>query len=306
MPNGYGDYLIVSAVSRNIKHDGRLAGLVYTTSASKDKVLTKIKKLELFKLNPYIDELIIEPAFKFMFRKILNKLLKRNWTYIPVRKISNLYAKPTSSPSKYAFRRGAHAISYLSELFGAKSCELIPSLVLSETEEKKVDRIISENNLDSGFIVVEPNIAIKSSNKRYKEEYWQELVDKIKYKYPDLKIVKISPGACRLYNIQDVSGHTTFREALRFLQRAETLIVTEGALAHLAAAAQNPGIVITPGFIPLELIQYPIHKYIQANVDCLNCGWVMDCPNNLKCMDIKPDTILDKLDLILSLKKHNK
>ena len=62
MANGYGDYLIVSAVARNIKRDNKLVGLVYTTSKPQNKVFKKIRKLELFKHNPYIDKLIIEPA----------------------------------------------------------------------------------------------------------------------------------------------------------------------------------------------------------------------------------------------------
>lgn len=89
------------------------------------------------------------------------------------------------------------------------------------------------------------------------------------------------------------------RESAAVLAGAETALLLEGGLMHLAAAVNTRAVVIYGGAVAPEVSAYPDHLNIVVRAPCGPCfrshGRLPDCQRR-GCMDrISPDLVLDLL-----------
>ena len=143
-----------------------------------------------------------------------------------------------------------------------------------------------------GYIVIEPNTKIAGSNKAWPFERWQRLVDET-----GLQFVQLGPmGARRLRGVRFVE--TTFMQAAAVIAESAAVIVTEGALHHVAAAFGTPAIVLWSHFIDPRFTGYAT----QTNLRHADgwCGSRVHCAECVASMNqISVREVADALEAIL-------
>ncbi|MCP3968565.1 MAG: glycosyltransferase family 9 protein [Lentisphaerae bacterium] len=301
---------MLTAVADNATRDGKKISFYYLTSR-KNKVQSKnMYKLELLSNNPDIAEVLVESRVKFCLRRFCRSVrLEKNYVYFPLRRFTRAYMAPIKG-QKYHFNllsSGKHGIKKFCEKAGVSIHTLKPKVFLTNDEKRKADKILKENSLlDKTYIIVETGTLLPDSNKAWPEEYWQELFFKIRNFYPHYKLVQISPGQQSFYGVTDISGQTSFRESLRFVQRAAASITTEGALVHASAAFYKPSVVMVSRCMDPGLSTYPKHQqlFVHNGLQCAGCGVFNECQYDRKCMkEISPAKAFSAVEKMI--KHHN-
>lgn len=297
---GFGDYIMLTAFAKNAYQQNKKVSFYYLTSK-----ISKVKKknyarIELLYNNPYVTEILIESRFRFFLRKLWRFLkAERNYVYFPLRRFTQAYMAPLPG-EKYHFtlnNKGMHAVESFCKKAGIKANTVKPEVVLTEQEKSKVDDIMKSNNIrPNSYIIIETSTLLKNSTKQWPIKHWEKLVKMLHDRYPELKIVQISPNQKHFENVIDISGQTSFRESLRFVEQAKAVITTEGALMHSAAVYGTPCIVIVSSCMPPEVTAYPeqTRLFYDKELECYECGFFAECPNNNICMTgISPQRVFE-------------
>lgn len=297
---GFGDYVMLTALAANANRDKKKISFYYLTSR-KSKVQKKnCAKIEILYNNPDIAEILIESRSRFFLRKLL-RLLKgdKDYVYFPLRRFTQAYMSPLPD-NKHHFilkNKDLHAVEAFCNMIGVTAYSVKPKVLLTEEEKTKVDNILKENNIArKSYIIIETNTLLKKSTKQWSLEHWKNLLVMIQEHYPDFKIIQISPGQKHFDGVVDLSGKTSFRESLRFVDEAAAVITSEGALMHSAAIYDTPCLAITSKCMTVKITAYPgqTRLFYDKPLDCAECGFFADCPNDNICMNnISPERVFE-------------
>ncbi|MFH0740194.1 MAG: glycosyltransferase family 9 protein [bacterium] len=214
-----------------------------------------------------------------------NKFKQKDWIIV---KMDNpeLHYWEKDEKEKITYKSGKHAIEWECEYFKIKNILLKPVLRLTDKELKKVDELLIVHNLKSkDFIVIEPNSKTSfAPNNQWFFDRWQELADLLKKK--GQVMVQLGPdGSPVLSGVVNLTGKTSFREAVGLIGKAKLFVGYSGGLMHGARAMDVMAVILASGFEPLELANYPQNLNIYKKVECANCGLKTPCPFGRKCME---------------------
>jgi len=154
--------------------------------------------------------------------------------------------------------------------------------------------------------------------KRWPKEYFAELIDLIKEKYPIATILlfggseeqRLKEKIASLAKSRPILVNTpTIKKAAAILKQCDLLVTNDTALMHIAAAVGTPTITITGPTNPNRTI--PLgkkHKTILAHLPCQPCyeiGETIKCrfkgKNKIKCLKlITPAQVFKLVDSLLS------
>lgn len=146
------------------------------------------------------------------------------------------------------------------------------------------------------FVLVEPNIARKSStNRRWP---WGSFVEVVRAN-PKVRFVQpIYASARPLPGVEPIGS--TFREACAILARARLYLGAEGGFVHAAAALRVSAVVIFGGCIDAESLGYPEHTNIVADTPGTPCGRWKHCEHCVTAMEsITPERVSDEVRELL-------
>ncbi|MCP3968566.1 MAG: glycosyltransferase family 9 protein [Lentisphaerae bacterium] len=297
---------MLTAVAENAAECGKKISFYYLTSKQSKVQHKNLAKLELLKNNPVIKEVLIESRCKFWLRRLIRKItFRNNYIYFPLRRFSSAYMTPMKE-NKNRFKilnNGRHGITAFCDKAGIPATVLRPRVLLTDDEKSKTEAILKQHNLDkTPFIIIETGTLLKNSSKAWPLEYWKDLIPEIQKSYPEIKLIQISPGQQSFEGVIDISGKTSFRESLHFVEKAKATLTTEGALVHASAIFNIPSVVLVSRCMDPNLSIYPNQKqiFVDEGLDCINCGIFANCPNHNKCMtQITPEQVLKAINEII-------
>lgn len=270
---GYGGALMWTALGRNLKQ----------TYPDK-KVLFIYKKANpdfiIYDNNPDIDKMLSK--YKYFFLK--SKFNQKDWIIVDMDN-SQLQYWEKDDKKRVIYKSGKHAVEWAAEYFKIKNISLKPVLRLTDKELKKVDELLATHNLKGrDFLVIEPNSKKSfAPNNGWFWDRWQKLADLLNKK--GQVIVQLGPeGLPVLSGAVNLTGKTSFREAVGLIGRAKLFIGYSGGLMHGARAMDVKAVILASGFEPLELANYPQNLNIYKEIDCAPCGLKTPCPYGRKCM----------------------
>ncbi len=270
---GYGGALIWTALGHNLKQ----------TYPDK-KVLFIYKKASsdflIYENNPDID--IMMPKYKYFFLK--SKFNKKDWIIVDMDKPELQYWEKDDK-KRIIYKSGKHAIEWACEYFKIKNILLKPVLKLTDKELKKIDELLITHNLkNKDFIVIEPNSKKSfAPNNGWFFDRWQELADLLS-KRGQVMVQLGGEGSPVLSGVVNLTGETSFREAVGLIGQSKLFIGYSGGLMHGARAMDVMAVILASGFEPLELANYPENLNIYKKIDCAPCGLKTPCPYGRKCM----------------------
>ena len=297
---GFGDYIMLTAFAKNAYMSNKKVSFYYLTSKTSKVKKKNYSKIEILHNNPHVAEVLIESRSRFFLRRIWRFLKgEKDYIYFPLRRFTQAYMTPVPG-EKFRFElksKNLHAVEAFCKKAGIKANTVKPEVILTKHEKSKVDDIMKSNNIvPSSYIIIETSTLLKNSTKQWPVEHWEKLVKMLHDRYPELKIVQISPNQKHFKNVIDISGQTSFRESLRFVEQAQAVITTEGALMHSAAAYAIPCIVIVSSCMSPNVTAYPeqTRLFYDKELECSECGFFAECPNNNICMTgISPERVFE-------------
>lgn len=148
-----------------------------------------------------------------------------------------------------------------------------PSLYLTR-EELSLGTTLREQI--GPYIVVEPTASVKAPNRRPPSALWQALVNEMRVAFP-FHVVQLAHAEADLLAGVVCAPHATFREACGIVAGSLLLVVTEGGLAHAAAALATPAVVLFGGCISVEALGYPEHVNLVDPSSETPCGSLKPC-----------------------------
>ena len=293
-------------------------------SESKLDVLAIPSTEIIFSSSPYVDDVIvIDKKVKHKSIKGLNNFIKElreksySIIYSPHRSFRSAYitfrlgVRETygfdNSSLKYAYKnivkykQTDHEVQRNLELIGEnskdKSWNILPEIIIDETEKKKVTDFLSSNKIDAKFIAVAPGSVWET--KRYPKEYFSELIKSLAAK--NEKVVLIGSENDNLLcneiannlndNVKNLAGEFSVTETIQLLRNAKLLITNDSAPTHMGMCADIPVLTIycstVPGFgfypynnksrflsyDKLECKPCGIHGYRECPVKSFDCGY---------------------------------
>jgi ADP-heptose:LPS heptosyltransferase len=297
---GFGDYIMLTALAENAGKNNKKISFYYLTSRKKKVQKKNYAKLEVLYNNPDVAEILIESRLRFFLRKLCRFLKgEKGYVYFPLRRFTQAYMVPLPD-KKYHFKlknTELHAVEAFCKAAGLKAHSVKPKVFLTDKEKNKVDAILAENRIAPGsYIIIETSALLENSTKLWPFEHWRKLLEMIQERYPGLKILQVSPGQKDFDGVVDISGKTSFRESLRFVEQATAVITTEGALMHSAAAYDTPCLVIISGCMSPKVTAYPgqTRVFYDKELSCSECGFFAGCPRDNFCMnEISPERVFE-------------
>jgi ADP-heptose:LPS heptosyltransferase len=255
-----------------------------------DKKLSMIVRNypELFKNNPYIDEVILVGSISYI--ACLEHFKDKFWALADIRfAMAKWYGNiPHKFPSpKFQELYDNHPIGQ--NLLGCLGFHYLD--IVSDSLGLPMDYInshiyfdIPESEIEGDYIVITNGVDVWHKGMRQTKcwPYWEELV-----KYIDVPFVQVGtnydapvPGA------MDLRGLTSIEKLCSVLKHAYAIIVTEGGLMHMAYALGCEKVIIIRGPTASPLLEYPG----QICVDSMLCEpcmfstdlWYKECPNGLQ------------------------
>ena len=223
-----------------------------------------------------------------------------------------------------------HLIDTYAKLLKLDKYDKTPKLYISKQEEAETINFIN-NNIKTNYILLHifggvslytpQNVNQKQSFSRdYPIELAQELVYKIRQKYPGLAVLQIGfqtePMLKDVINI----NNAPIRSLFPLVKYCKTFIGIDSCVQHISAAFNKKGIVLWGGTDPTKLgYDHNINLEIKQLSKCkeTHCHrpdtyffdneaqrlWT--CPHDYECMKFSTDVILEQFDNIMgeSVKK---
>ncbi|MDD5045000.1 MAG: glycosyltransferase family 9 protein, partial [Candidatus Omnitrophica bacterium] len=185
------------------------------------------------------------------------------------------------------------------------------SLYISDPDRGYIEKILAENGIlrSAPIAVVSPGA--RSHIKRWKEEGFIELVDRLKEEF-GMQVVLVGdkedkPVASRIAagvsnTLLDLSGKTSLGELAALLERASLVITNDSAVLHLAGYLN---VAVVALFGPTDEKKYGPWSQnsvtVKKEIFCRPCSKAQCPPETLKCMSaIKVQDVLRAVRQILS------
>lgn len=185
---------------------------------------------------------------------------------------------------KSAVRAADAMLEYLGGGSAGYDCEIY----FDPEETQRVDAMVREHGLQSGFIAIEPdtNAEYFGTLRAWPRQNWIDAVGRLRREFPDLPILQLGIRSGEpLEGVIDFRGKTSFREASLLVGRAVLFIGTEGGLMHAANAVRARALIIWGGITLPEFIGYPDRQTtLCKHVPCAPCGQHGWCGNKQLCM----------------------
>ena len=271
-------------------------------------VLTIPKTEEIFASAEYVDNVIImDKKRKHKGFRALNKFvqeIKRNdysKIYSPHRSFRSAYiilklgVKDSNgfdnSSLKYVYNNlitynlQHHEVQRNMELIGYDvendNWRIKPKINFGEEVKRKVNEIISANQIVEDFIAIAPGSVWET--KRYPKEYYKELINLLINKKEIVVLIGSSEDKMLCdevssdmgTRVKNLAGELSIVESIWFLGKAKLLITNDSAPTHFGMCADIPVLTIYCSTVP-EFGFYPYNKtstYISYNdLDCKPCG----------------------------------
>lgn len=129
----------------------------------------------------------------------------------------------------------------------------------------------------AGHILIEPHTKVVGSNKAWRWERWQQLVNR------GGSFVQVGPEGTRALDGVKFVATKDFRSACAVLAVSKAFVGTEGGLGHAAAALGVPAVVLFAEFIGADITGYASHRNLRhagaacgSRVPCAGCRTSMD------------------------------
>lgn len=298
---------------------------------------------EILLNNPLIDEVIIFPKKKWKkrgfdlknlqeFLEITNSLKEKNFdiaidlqelfksgliTYLSgakrriahagTREFAHIFineklpAHDNFDPNKLIIERYLEPAAYLGAPVDEVSFSIPP---VSEETKKSVNKLLEQLNNEKEIVIFSP--ATIWATKHWIEDYWAELLAKLRPKYnivfigteKDKKLIEKITASSKDDDYLSLAGKTSLLELIEIFNRAEYLIAPDTGPAHIANATQHPIIIMLFG--PTGFRRTPPygkkHIALSTELSCQPC-FERKCPkttNNIECMKkLTVDKILE-------------
>ena len=189
------------------------------------------------------------------------------------------YCKKDTQEKAY-HRTDAHIIEQCCEVYGIKNPALRCYLNFTNQENAKIQNIIDLNIGQKDFITIEPyskdNYTV---NRVYSFEKWQAIVDELS---KDFLFVQVGNAGKTLKNTIDLTGKTSFLQAVGIIGKSRLFMSAEGGLVHAATAVDTKSLVIITGYQSEKMVAYPQN----INVNISNHG---PCGLKKLCFDCQLD-----------------
>ena len=257
---GLGGYLTWTAVARDIRK----------VTGSKVKMLPveqhgnflKLIKSPSFDNNPDFFQGNNSNEEQFLFPLVLNNPAAN-------------YCK-SDSPTKAIHRYDKHIIEQICECYGIKNPELKCVLSLSKSEKNWAKDYHATILKNERYVTIEPFSKDNyTPNRSYPFQKWQFIVNAICDK---IKVVQVgNEGVPVLDNVINLTGATSFRQAISLIERSSLFLATESGLVHAATAVDTKSLVIITGYQSEKMVAYP--QNINVNISSHGpCGLKVECP----------------------------
>jgi len=277
---GLGGYLTWTAVAREIR---KIAGegVKLLPVEQHQNGFLKLIKSEVFKNNP---DFLMHNGLEYEHNQLILPLVLNN---------PNANYCKSDSAERAIHRGDIHIIEQICECYGIRDPTL-KCVVNLTVEEETFGRDFHGAILhDERFIVIEPFSKDNyTHNRSYPLEKWQKIVNEIS---KDIKVVQVGNEGNALKNVVDLTGQTTFREAIALIGRSELFLASESGLVHGATSVDTKSVVIITGYQDERMIAYPQN----INVNISSHG---PCGLKVKCSQCASDASLhnhqDIIDLI--------
>jgi ADP-heptose:LPS heptosyltransferase len=191
------------------------------------------------------------------------------------------------TPEKAYHRTDAHIIEQYCEVYGIKNPTLRCYIDFFDDEKAEIEKLIKNYIGNKEFITVEPHSKDNyTRNRSYDFEKWQSIVDELKEEFT---IVQLGNSNKILNNVVNLTGITTFIQAVGVIGKSKLFMSTEGGLVHAATAVDTKSLVIITGYQSEKMVAYP--QNINVNISSHGpCGLKIeckDCKNDLNNHDWK-------------------
>lgn len=180
------------------------------------------------------------------------------------------------TPQKAFHRYDKHIIEQICECYGVQNPELKCIINLNNKEKSWAENYHKSILNGEKYITIEPFSKDNyTPNRRYPIEKWQLIVDALCNK---IKVVQVGNlGTPVLKNVVDLTGGTSFRQAIAVIERSQLLLATESGLVHAATAVDTKSVVIITGYQSEKMVAYP--QNININIATHGpCGLKVECP----------------------------
>jgi hypothetical protein len=332
---GLGGHLLWSSVVRRLHEDSGnpvrvsyLPGLTDLLRGKLHDVSRSVRNDMIFRDNPRIDSQQIKkkPRVFIAFDKAVITALRLLgllglyerfifWVVCLVRHRSGIwYAHIDMSlhsymaretPDRMVWKEGGHIIDILLANYGLIARDYQCEMYFSSNEKAAVDRLQESLKLSAAFVVIEPhsNSQWFGDLREWPFERWERVVEWVRdQNYP---VVQIGEGGSSvLGGAIDITGRTSFREAVLLMQRARLFLGQEGGLMHAANAVNVPSVIVWGGLTLPEFAGYRKHTVLCTRVDCAPCGFLGNCPYDKKCLtSIEPSDVISAVSGMLASSK---
>ena len=204
---GLGGYLTWTAVAREIRKQAKDAKMFPVELKGH---FLKIIDSEVFHNNPdFLSYTSSDYKDQLVFPLMLNS------------PAANYCKKDT--PERAYHRGDSHIISQICEIFGIENPEL--KCVLNLTQEEKLFAENFQESIDGDrFITIEPFSKDNyTPNRAYPFEKWQNVVDILSR---EINVVQVGNPGKVLNNTINMTGNTTFREAISIIERSDMFLAS--------------------------------------------------------------------------------
>jgi ADP-heptose:LPS heptosyltransferase len=243
---------------------------------------------EIFKHNPYIDQVIVT-----------------SFSANPLTFLGVLYNKNKFKMCPYGrfmpiqfFNKNATRI--IAETFDVQLEDPRIQVFLTTKEEAAARKELSKY---TNPIILHIS-SIASKNQEWPASNWEQLVEQM----PGYTFIQLgTSGEQKIANAVDMRGKTSFREGLALLKNAQSFVGVVSSFSHATNAFGTPGVVLFGASTPI-VWGHDNNINLYKNLACAPCIQVLGnskCPYDSECMQlISIDEVKNSLISQLS-KKHN-
>jgi ADP-heptose:LPS heptosyltransferase len=260
---GLGGYLTWTAAAREIR---KIAGseVKLMPVEQLQNGFLKLVKSEVFKENP---DFFMHDGKEYSNNQVVLPLVLNNQN-------ANYCKKDEAHKAHH--RKDSHIIEQICECYGIKNPELKCNLYLNQEEKAFADDCYKSLFKEKRFLTIEPFSKDNyTPNREYPFEKWQKIVDSLCDK---ITIVQIGKKEKTLSNVIDMTGETTFREAVAIIEKSSMFLASESGLVHAATAVDTKSLVVITGYQSEKMIAYP--QNINVNISSHGpCGLKIPCPD---------------------------
>jgi len=260
---GLGGYLTWTAAFRELKEKKLEKEVKILPCEVHGNQITKIVKDQVFDNNPYVYNESTDQGLKVFA--------------LPLNLYETNYCRK-DTPTRAYHRYDKHIIEQICEHYGIEDPDLKCELYFTNEERRRVDKILTQNNVPSDFVIVEPQTKDSYTvNKSYPFVKWQNIVNQLTKK--GICVVQIGQKTKdkNLQNVINLTGMTSFREAACIISRSKLLISAEGGLMHAANAVDTKSVILYTGFISPVMTGYRNNVNLWIGEKHGPCGMKTTC-----------------------------